>query len=91
LPEIALAPDHAPDAEQEPAFVEDHVSVEDPPLATDVGFAESDTVGTGGGVDPPEAAGADPVSAPPQAERAKESSGTRSNVLVCGTGHSIPE
>ena len=49
LPEVALAPDHAPEAEQEVAFVEDQVSVEDPPLATVVGFAASDTVGNGGG------------------------------------------
>ncbi len=49
LPEIALLPDHAPEATQEVALVDDQVSVEDPPLATDVGFAASDTVGTGGG------------------------------------------
>jgi hypothetical protein len=49
LPEIALLPDHAPEAAQEVTLVDDQVSVEDPPLATDVGFAASDTVGTGGG------------------------------------------
>ena len=49
LPEIALLPDHAPEATQEVALVDDHVSVEDPPLATDAGFAASDTVGTGDG------------------------------------------
>jgi len=49
LPEVALAPDHAPEAEQEVAFVDDQMSVEAPPLATDVRFAASDTVGTGGG------------------------------------------
>jgi hypothetical protein len=49
LPEVALAPDQAPEAEQEVALVEDQVSVEDPPLVTVVGFAASDTVGTGGG------------------------------------------
>ena len=48
LPEVVLAPDQAPDAVQEVAFVEDQVSVEDAPLATDVGFATRDTVGTGG-------------------------------------------
>ncbi|HKQ25236.1 MAG TPA: hypothetical protein VJT81_12410 [Burkholderiales bacterium] len=47
LPEVALLPDQAPEAEQEVAFVDDHVSVDDPPLATDVGFACSDTVGIG--------------------------------------------
>ena len=30
-------------------MVDDQLSVEDPPLATDVGFAASDTAGTGGG------------------------------------------
>jgi len=49
LPEIALAPDHAPEARQEVALAEDQVSVEAPPLETDVGFAASDTVGSGGG------------------------------------------
>ena len=49
MPEVALAPDHAPEARQEVALVEDQVSIEDPPLETDVGFAASDTVGSGGG------------------------------------------
>ena len=49
LPETALAPDQPPDAEQEVASVEDQMSVDDPPLVTDVGFAVSDTVDTGGG------------------------------------------
>ena len=48
LPEVALGPDQAPEAVQEVAFVEDQVSVEDAPFAIDVGFAASDTVGTGG-------------------------------------------
>jgi hypothetical protein len=34
---------------QEVTLVDDQVSVDDPPLATDVGLAASDTVGTGGG------------------------------------------
>ena len=54
LPEIVLRPDHAPEARQEVALAEDQVSVEDPPLATDVGFAASDTVGLGGGGGVPE-------------------------------------
>lgn len=59
LLESALLPDHALEAglleaEQEVASVDDQVSVEDPPLATDVGFAASDTVGTGGGGGEPE-------------------------------------
>ena len=49
LPEVGLVPDQAPEAAQELASVEDQVSVEDPLYATDVGFATSDTVGTGGG------------------------------------------
>ncbi len=50
MPETALAPDHAPEAEQEVASVEDQTSVEDAPLATDAGFAASDTVGISFGV-----------------------------------------
>jgi hypothetical protein len=49
LPEMALLPDQLPEAVQDAASVEDQVIVDDPPLATDVGFAEIDTVGTGGG------------------------------------------
>jgi hypothetical protein len=49
LPAVALAPDQPPKAVQEVAFVEDQVSVDDPPLVTDVGFAASDAVGKGGG------------------------------------------
>jgi len=62
LPEVALAPDQAPEAVQEVALVVDQVSIDDPPLAIDVGFAASDTVGTGEGggaelsVPPPQAA-----------------------------------
>jgi hypothetical protein len=53
LPEVALAPDQPPEAVQDVAFVEDQVSVEDAPLAMFVGFAASDTVGTGvGGGEP---------------------------------------
>jgi hypothetical protein len=47
LPEVAWAPDQPPEAVQEVALVEDQVSVEDAPFATDVGLAASDTVGTG--------------------------------------------
>lgn len=48
VPEVALAPDHAPEALQEVALVEDQVSVEDCPLTMVVGSAASDTVGTVG-------------------------------------------
>jgi hypothetical protein len=47
LPEVALLPAQPPEAVQDVAFVEDQVSVDDPPLATDVGFAEIDMVGAG--------------------------------------------
>jgi len=56
LLESALLPDHAPEAVQEVALLDDQVSVEDPPLATDVGFAASDTVGAGGGGGMPDTA-----------------------------------
>ena len=48
-PVVALSPNQAPEAVQELAFVEDQVSVEDPPFVTDAGLAASDTVGVGGG------------------------------------------
>jgi hypothetical protein len=47
LPESVLLPDHAPEATQEVASVDDQVSVEDLPVATNVGLADSDTVGSG--------------------------------------------
>ena len=68
LPEVALSPDQPPEAVQELAFVEDQAIIEDPPFATDGGFAPSDTVGTGGGG----GGGAEvpsPPPPPPQAER----------------------
>jgi hypothetical protein len=83
LPEIALAPDQPPAAEQEVALVADQVSVEDPPLATDVGFAARDTAGAGGGAVAPAGSG---VAGPPQAASARESSGARSNVFVRDIG-----
>jgi hypothetical protein len=43
---VAFAPDHPPDAVQEAAPVDDHVSVDDPPAATVTGDAARDTVGT---------------------------------------------
>jgi hypothetical protein len=44
---VALVPLQLPDAVQEVAFVELHVSVEEPPLAIEVGFAVNVTVGAG--------------------------------------------
>ncbi len=40
-PDVGFAPDHAPDAEHDVAFVEVHVSVAEPPAATDAGAAVS--------------------------------------------------
>jgi hypothetical protein len=45
LPEVALEPDHTPDAEQEVTFVEDQVSIVGAPFGTSEGIAASDTVG----------------------------------------------
>ena len=64
-PEGALVPNQPPEAVQAVAFVEDQVSVEGAPLATDVGFAASDTVGTGGDV-PPLLLWVSPPPPPPQ-------------------------
>jgi hypothetical protein len=47
VPLAALAPLQPPEATHEVALVELHVSVEAPPLATEVGFAVSVTVGAG--------------------------------------------
>ena len=47
-PEVALAPNQAPEAVQEVALVEDQVSAEDSPYSTAVELAASETVGTGG-------------------------------------------
>jgi hypothetical protein len=48
VPLTALAPVQPPEAVQLEAFVEFHVSVEEPPEVTVPGLAEIDTVGTGG-------------------------------------------
>ncbi len=82
LPEVARAPDHAPEAEQEFAFVDDQVSIEELPLVTDAGFAASDTVGPGG-------AHSDSL-APPQAAIARASRGTSGNVFIRNIAVAIP-
>lgn len=46
-PEVASDPVQLPEAVQEVAFVELQVSVLLPPLPTDIGDADSDTVGAG--------------------------------------------
>jgi hypothetical protein len=76
LPEVALLPVQAPEAVQEVALVDDQVSVDDPPLATDVGFAENDTVGAGGVT----VTVADALAAPPDPVQ------VRANVLVTVSG-----
>jgi len=48
LPEVPLVPDQLPEAMQAVALVDDQVSVEEAPLATEVGPAASDTVGAPG-------------------------------------------
>jgi hypothetical protein len=63
---MAYVPAHAPDAIQLVAFVELQLKVDKPPLVIDVGLAESETVGAGGGDGfVPGEAGAVVVDAPP--------------------------
>jgi hypothetical protein len=52
VPDVASDPLQLPDAVQDVAFVELHVSVLLPPLPTDIGDADSETVGAG--VEPPD-------------------------------------
>jgi len=84
LPVIALAPDHAPEAVQEFAFAEDQVRFEVPPLATELGFAASDTVGAVGAVGA--AAGVELTVPPPQAESTEASTGTSSMAIARNIG-----
>ena len=67
-PVVALSPNQAPEAVQESAFVEDQVSVDDPPLATDAGLAASDTVGAGGNT----VTVADALALPPEPVQVRE-------------------
>jgi len=91
VPEVALAPDHAPEAEQAVAFVEDQVSIELPPLATEVGFAAIDTTTLLAAAGPAGDATLDATSpAPPQAENVRVSTRTSSKVLVRNMGILIP-
>jgi hypothetical protein len=78
LPEAAKLPDHAPEATQELASVDDHVRVEDPLLVTELGLAASDTVGVGGGVEPDEPEAVTGSVAPPQAASARTGRARRS-------------
>jgi hypothetical protein len=73
LPEIALLPDHVPEATHEVALVDDQLSMEDPPLASEVGFAVSDTVGTGdGGGRPDTLTAAEALALPPEPVQVRE-------------------
>jgi hypothetical protein len=54
VPDVAFEPDQPPEAVQLVAFVEDHVRVEVPLLATLVGLADNVTVGAGVLEPPPE-------------------------------------
>jgi hypothetical protein len=81
LPEVALLPDQAPDAEQEVALADDQVSMEDAPLATEAGFAASDTNGKGGrAASSAQLVGSDP--APPQAAIARVKRGASRDASV---------
>ena len=82
MPEAALVPDHAPEAEQDVAFVEDQVSIEVPPLVTDVGFAATETVGRI--VDPIGASTGSSTSAPapPQPDRPRVASRIAENMTA---------
>ena len=81
LPEVVLLPDHAPEAMQEVALVDDQVSMEDALLATDAGLAASDTIGKGGrGALSAQLVGSDPE--PPQAAIAKATRGASRDASV---------
>ena len=72
-PEVALAPDQAPEAVQEVALVEVQVSAEDAPYATAVGSAASETVGIGGGGAVPDTVTfADTLTLPPAPVQVRE-------------------
>ena len=91
LPEVVLVPDQLPEAVHVVALVEDQVSVEDSPLATEVGFAASDRVGDGEGEGEGEGAGggalaADSSPPPPQAHIARASSEASAIVLNAVVG-----
>jgi hypothetical protein len=88
LPEVAFAPDQAPDALQNVASVEDQVSVEDPPLATDGGLAASETVGAGaGGGVPATATSTEELALPPRPVQVRE----KLLLVPSGPVSSLPE
>jgi len=80
LPEVALVPDQPPEAVQEVTLVEDQVSIEFPPLVTDVGIAASETVGVVAGAE------AELAVPPPQAESTEAITGTSSMTFARNIG-----
>gem|GEM_PF-1742356 len=71
-PAVALVPDHAPEAEQALASVDDQTSVAEPPLLTLGGLALKLTVGIGGGGVFATATVTDCVAVPPAPEQVSE-------------------
>jgi hypothetical protein len=96
VPEVALVPDQAPEAEQEVMFGKDQMSNDGSPLVTSAGIAASGAVdipGTGcvpGTVELPEPAEVAVVAPPPQAVTARASRGVSSNVFIRNIGILIP-
>lgn len=90
---IAFAPDHAPEAEQLVALLDDQVSVVEEPLDTDDGEAPMDTVGApgpgGGGVDA-ELLSPVVLPAPPQALSMATMAATPRNRTVSRRGECMP-
>jgi hypothetical protein len=84
VPEVALLPDHAPEAEQEVALVEDQVRIEDPPLGTVAGFAVSEAVTLGAAATISGAVESSTSLPAPQAESIRASTRTSSEVLERG-------
>jgi len=70
-PFVAMLPDQPPDAVQPVAFVADHVSVLEPPLVTDVGFAVNVVTGAAGGGADATCTFVDPIVVPPRPTQLK--------------------
>jgi len=92
VPDFALVPDHAPEAEQEVMFGKDQMSNDGSPLVTSAGIPASGTAAADSGgvpdtVELPEPAVLAP---PPQAVTARASRGVSSNVFIRNIGILIP-
>jgi len=95
VPEAALVPDEAPEAEQEVMFGKDQMSNDGSPLVTSAGIAASgvDIPGSGsvpGTVELPEPAVVALVAPPPQAVTTRASRGKSSSVFIRNIGILIP-